>query len=122
VPAGNYARQALAKMSQDPAYGSDFSSRVLANLVSNETDVKQVVTKIELGEADAGIVYKTDALASPGLDTLTIPAEFNVLVSYPISVLADAPDPELARSFVAYVSSSAGQAILAKWGFDTTAR
>ena len=48
VPVGNYSRQALAKMSQDPAFGSDFSTRVLANLVSEETNVKQVVAKVQL--------------------------------------------------------------------------
>ena len=57
VPVGNYARQALEKMSQNPAFGSDFSKRVLANLVSEETNVRQVAAKVQLGEADAGIVY-----------------------------------------------------------------
>ena len=60
VPVGNYSRQALAKMSQDAAFGSEFATRVLANLVSEETNVKQVVAKVQLGEADAGIVYSSD--------------------------------------------------------------
>jgi molybdate transport system substrate-binding protein len=60
VPVGNYARQSLAKMSQDPSFGSQFAERVLANLVSEETNVKQVVAKVQLGEADAGIVYSSD--------------------------------------------------------------
>ncbi len=117
VPVGNYARQVLTKMSQDASYGSDFNSRVLANVVSNETDVKQVVTKIELGEADAGIVYTSDAVAAPELLSLSIPAQFNVTASYPIAVLANAPNMVVAKVFVDYVCSQAGQAILARWGF-----
>ncbi len=72
VPAGKYARKILEKMSQDPTYGEDFSSRVLANVVSNETDVKLAVAKVQLGEADAGIVYFSDAVAAPELKTIEI--------------------------------------------------
>lgn len=118
VPAGSYARQVLAKLSTDSRYGPDFSSRVLANVVSNETDVKQVVAKVELGEADAGIVYVSDAVAAPELIRLTIPAIFNVVASYPIAPLANAPEPALAERFITYVISPTGQAILAKWGFN----
>ncbi len=118
VPAGNYARQMLGKMSQDSSYGSDFSARVLANVVSNETDVKQVVAKVELGEADAGIVYVSDAVAAAGLDTLYIPPAFNISALYPIAPLMQAPEPDLAARFITYVTSPAGQAILAKWGFS----
>jgi molybdate transport system substrate-binding protein len=117
VPAGNYARQIINKVSTDFAFGSDFSTKVLANVVSNETDVKQVVAKVELGEADAGIVYASDKVAAPNLATLPIPDEYNVIAFYPIAVLTDAPEPILARSFEDYVRSPAGQAILQKWGF-----
>jgi molybdate transport system substrate-binding protein len=118
VPAGDYARQVLSKLRQDPLYGSDFSQKALANVVSNETDVKQVVTKIELGVADAGIVYVSDAVAAPDLLTFTIPNEFNATASYPIAVLADAPEPELAKEFLSYITSPAGQQVLRKWGFS----
>jgi molybdate transport system substrate-binding protein len=117
VPAGNYARQLLNKMSSDPAYGSDFSTKVLANVVSNETDVKQVVAKVELGEADAGIVYVSDKFGAPDLASIPIPDEINVTAYYPIAVLTEAPEPILATSFEDYVRSPAGQAILQKWGF-----
>jgi len=117
VPAGNYARQVLANISQDPVYGVNFIERVLANVVSYETDVKQVVTKVELGEADAGIVYTSDAVATPELPTLSIPTNINVTASYPIAVLNNAPEPKLAEAFVAYVISPTGKAILTKWGF-----
>jgi len=118
VPAGNYARQILSNMSKDPEFGADFSEKVLANVVSNETDVKQVVTKVELGEADAGIVYTSDSIASPDLLTISIPDNFNVIASYPIASLTSAPEPQLATAFVAYVTSPAGQAVLIKWGFS----
>jgi molybdate transport system substrate-binding protein len=118
VPAGNYARQILVKINQDAAFGSDYNEKVLANVVSNETDVKQVVTKVELGEADAGIVYASDAVAAPDLITLPIPEKFNVIARYPIAVLSNAPEGKLASSFVDYVLSPDGQALLQKWGFN----
>jgi len=117
VPAGKYAREILEKMSLDPTYGNDFSTRVLANVVSNETDVKLAVTKVQLGEADAGIVYFSDAVAAPGMKTIEIPPDFNVVARYPIVVLANAPQAVLAAEFVACVLSTEGQAILKKWGF-----
>jgi len=118
VPAGNYARQVLSNMSKDPLYGTDFSVAVLKNVVSNETDVKQVVTKVELGEADAGIAYISDASADPNLTTISIPDKFNITANYPIAILSSATEPELAATFVAYVTSPAGQKILVKWGFN----
>jgi molybdate transport system substrate-binding protein len=117
VPAGKYALQILDTMGKDPAYGSDFSPRVLANVVSYETDVKQVVAKVHLGEADAGIVYISDSIAAPELKTIEIPANFNVVARYPVAALTQAPNPGLAGDFIAYVLSSDGQAILKKWGF-----
>jgi molybdate transport system substrate-binding protein len=118
VPAGNYARQILTKMNDDPLYGSDFSKNVLANVVSNETDVKQVVTKVELGEGDAGIVYLSDAIAASNLVTIAIPDKFNVTAHYPIATLTNAPDPKLAQAFIAYIMSSNGQTVMMKWGFS----
>jgi molybdate transport system substrate-binding protein len=118
VPVGNYSRQVLANLSKNPAYGTDFSTKVLANVVSNETDVKQVVAKVDLGEADVGIVYVTDAIAAPDLKTISIPANFNVIAKYPIAPLARSPNADLAAAFVAYVLSPDGQAVLKKWGFS----
>ena len=117
VPAGNYARQILANISADPAYGSGFTTAVLANVVSNETDVRQVVTKVELGEADAGIVYVSDALATQDLETIPIPDKFNIIAKYPIAILANSPNPGLAGGFIEFIMSAEGQAIMEKWGF-----
>lgn len=118
VPAGKYARQILENMSKDSTYGTDFSIKVLANVVSNETDVKQVVAKVQLGEADAGIVYVSDAIAAPRLKTVEIPADLNVVAKYPIAALAKSANPDLAAQFIAYVLSADGQATLKKWGFS----
>jgi len=121
VPAGKYARQILDNMSKDTSFGSDFSTKVLANVVSNETDVKQVVAKVQLGEADAGIAYISDAVAAPELRTIDIPDNFNVIAKYPIAALSNTLQPELAADFITYVLSPEGQAVLKKWGFTPVA-
>ena len=119
VPVGNYSRQALTKMSQDAAFGAEFTTRVLANLVSEETNVKQVVAKVQLGEADAGIVYSSDVTPAVrgAVQVLAIPESFNVIARYPIAVVREAPNAAGARAFIDYVLSPAGQAILTKHGF-----
>ena len=117
VPAGKYARQILDNMSNDPTFGADFGAKVLGNVASNETDVKQVVAKVQLGEADAGIAYVSDAIAAPTLKTIEIPANLNVVARYPIAPLLKSANLDLAAQFVAYVLSADGQATLKKWGF-----
>ncbi|MBN8579722.1 MAG: molybdate ABC transporter substrate-binding protein [Anaerolineae bacterium] len=115
VPVGRYSRESFALM--DTAFGNDFLSTVLANVVSNEDNVKQVVAKVQLGEADAGIVYTSDSVAAPGLKSIEIPAELNVIAKYPIAPLVNSENTELAQVFVDYILSAEGQAILEKWGF-----
>ncbi|MBL8061964.1 MAG: molybdate ABC transporter substrate-binding protein [Anaerolineales bacterium] len=115
VPVGNYARQALDLM--NASFGTDFKDKVLANVVSNEDNVKQVLAKVQLGEADAGIVYTSDVIAAPDLKTIEIPADLNVIARYPIAPLTKSENADLAAKFIEYVLSAEGQAILAKWGF-----
>ena len=115
VPAGRYARQALDLMNGQ--YGSSFKDKVLANVVSNEDNVKQVVAKVQLGEADAGIVYTSDAFAAPDLKTIMIPDEVNVIARYPIAAIAKSANARLADEFIDFVLSADGQAVLQKWGF-----
>ena len=115
VPAGNYALQVLDSL--DANLGDGFKDRVLANVVSYENDVKQVVAKIQLGEADAALVYVSDTAASPDLKMIEIPAENNVIAQYPLAVLTQTRYPALARAFAAYVLSPEGQSVLANWGF-----
>lgn len=115
VPVGNYARQSLEKM--NASFGADFKHKVLANVVSNEDNVKQVVAKVQLGEADAGIVYTSDVVAALDLKSIEIPVDLNVITKYPIAALTASPNANLAADFIAYVLSPEGQAILTKWGF-----
>jgi molybdate transport system substrate-binding protein len=119
VPVGRYARESLDKFAADATYGTDFSSEVLANLVSEEPNVKAVVTKIQLGEADAGIVYVTDVSAdvSGDISQIEIADEFNVIASYPIAVTAEAGEPGPAQAFVSYILSAEGQATMEEFGF-----
>jgi len=119
VPAGNYSRQALMNMSQSPDYGANYGSSVLANVVSQEENVKAVVQKVQLGEVDAGFVYRTDVTAAVAskLTILDIPDPFNVIAQYPIAVVKSSANAAAAQSFVDYVLSMAGQDILAKYHF-----
>ena len=106
VPAGRYARQALD------------AAGVAVTPVSLERDVRAARSKVELGEADASIVYASDIVAAgsrvAGVD---LPAEHNVTATYPIARLAGARNPEVADAFVAFVLSARGQAMLAEYGF-----
>lgn len=106
VPAGRYAREALAK------------AGVVVQSRSDEPSVKAVVGKVGLGEADAGIVYATDAAAARDrLDEVPIPAEHNLLATYPIVAMARGDAPAVGAAFVAFVDSPAGRTVLAKHGF-----
>ncbi|MBZ0150927.1 MAG: molybdate ABC transporter substrate-binding protein [Planctomycetes bacterium] len=107
VPAGRYARQALDQ------------AKVAVASRSDEPSVKAVVSKVALGEVDAGIVYVTDAAgAKDKVDAVAIADEQNVIASYPIVRLqcGHAEDP-VGEQFVAFVLSAAGQAVLARHGF-----
>ena len=115
VPVGNYSLQVLDKL--DASLGGGFKDKVLGNVVSYENDVKQVLTKVQLGEADAGIVYMSDTVSQPGLQKLEIPAENNVIARYLLAVLDQSKKQVPAQAFVAFVLSDDGQSILAKWGF-----
>ena len=105
--------------SHNSVYGDDFSERVLDNLVSEESNVRQVVARIALGEADAGIVYQTDVTDEVRGDVITIPIEdrHNQIATYPIATLDDSALPEFSEAFIAFVRSETGQSILRELGF-----
>ncbi len=106
VPAGKYAAAVLGE------------AGVTAEPVSLEVSVKGVVTKVSLGEADAGIVYVTDVSAAKGaIDGVTIPDDQNVIASYPIATLSDSRYPDDAKAFMDFVLSADGQKVLADYGF-----
>lgn len=119
VPVGAYTRSVLKKMSSDPQYSPGFSERVLANVVSEETNVRQVLAKVLLGEADAGVVYQSDITAknSAELLTLEIPDRFNEIAVYPIAVTAAARNKAAADLYIEYLLGSDGQQILRSHSF-----
>jgi molybdate transport system substrate-binding protein len=106
VPAGKYAKQALD------------AQKVTVKPVSLEDNVKSALNKVVLGEADASIVYATDASsAKDKVDTVEIPAEQNVPATYPVAMVKDAKNAAAAKAFVDYLTSEAGQSKLARFGF-----
>ncbi len=111
VPIREYADQMLANVSPE------FADYVLAHVVSEEPNVRQVALKVQLGEADAGIVYQSDITPSlkDSITILSIPTEYNVIAQFFIAQIAS--ENPAATLFIEYVLSSEGQAILSKWGF-----
>ena len=107
VPAGQYAAQMLA------------DAGVTVSPVSEEVDVKAVVTRVSFGGADAGVVYVTDATAAgDAVDTVTIPTAENIVATYPAATVGSSEQPELANEFVSFLTSPAAQDILRRYGFD----
>lgn len=118
VPVGQYALTFLKQASADPAFGAAYQANVLKNVVSYETDVKAVFAKVQLGEADAGIVYTSDVSTHANeVHEITIPDNLNVIASYPIAPIKHSAHATLANAFIALVLSAQGQAVLAKYGF-----
>jgi molybdate transport system substrate-binding protein len=116
VPVGEYTLKVLDKAAAK--LGGDFRKRVEARIVSRELNVRQVLAKVTLGEADAGIVYRTDARAAGDkVRVVEIPHELNVIAEYPIATTKATTEPELARRFIELVKSPAGVAALHDAGF-----
>jgi molybdate transport system substrate-binding protein len=105
VPCGAYADQAFERAGLDPPSAGDQES------------VKGVLTQVQLGEADAGIVYVTDVRAAEGVEGVDLAPGEQVEASYPASALADASDADLAAAFVAFLTAAEAQSILADLGF-----
>jgi molybdate transport system substrate-binding protein len=106
VPVGKYSQQALEK------------AGVTVKPVSQEQDVKAVVSKVSLGEADAGIVYTTDVTAGGDkVEGVDIPEDQNVVATYPIATVKASKAPDQAQAFMDYVLSDQGQQVLKSYGF-----
>jgi molybdate transport system substrate-binding protein len=105
VPAGDYAREVL------------FDAGVEVSADSEEQDVRAVLTRVATGEADAGIVYESDAASTDAVATVPVPPEFNVVASYPIATVAEADDDDRAQEFVSLVTSEEGRQVLVENGF-----
>jgi molybdate transport system substrate-binding protein len=110
VPAGDYAREILSN--------AGIADAALANVVSNEEDVRAVLTKVLPGDADAGIVYVTDVTTDVGdqVSLIEIPDDVNVIATYPIAVVTGSQEADLAQRFVDFVLGD-GQQTLADFGF-----
>lgn len=114
VPIGKYAEQILQK-AEGTVKG--FSEAVMGNVVSRELTVRHVLSKVALGEADAGIVYRTDAAGSKQVVVVPIPAEFNVTARYPIAVLSGSSAPAMAQEWKDFLVLGEGQKIMQQAGF-----
>ncbi|MFI6345157.1 molybdate ABC transporter substrate-binding protein [Streptomyces sp. NPDC050560] len=107
VPVGNYSKQVLDKQ------------HLKVKPVSQETNVRQVLSKVELGEADAGIVYKTDAATAPDkVDAIDIPDAQNAIAAYPAASLKDSSHAEAAAAFVKWLASAEALKIMTDAGFQ----
>lgn len=115
VPVGRYARQMLRRAGE--ASRGRFEALTMSRVVSEETNARLVRAKVELGEADAAIVYRSDAIASDRVTLVEVPEEHDVRAEYRAGVVAGTAEPELASRFVALLRSPRGQAILARHGF-----
>jgi molybdate transport system substrate-binding protein len=112
--------QIINKLGNDSAYGQDYRMKVMNNIISQETNVNYVVTKVALGEADAGFAYVSDItkeLASK-VDKVEIPDKYNVIAEYPIGILKESKYPDEAKEFIDLVKSGKGAAVLEKYGFS----
>ena len=106
VPCGSAAAKVFA------------NAKITVTPVSQEADVKAVLTKVQLGEVDAGVVYVTDVKAAGDkVKGIEIAGDVNASTSYPIAALTAAPNPAAAAAFVAYVMSAEGKAVLTAGGF-----
>lgn len=122
VPVGRYSRAAVQAARGE--YGSDFAARVLGNLVSEEPSVRQVLVKVRLGEADAGIVYASDVSGNilQDVSAIPIPRTYNQLAGYSIAVTRAAQNAPAAAAFIRYLMSAPGQAALVTHGFIAVAQ
>jgi molybdate transport system substrate-binding protein len=118
VPVGRYSREALDRLAGADEFGPDFATRVLRNVVSQEDNVKAVVAKVQLGEADAGIVYVSDVTPSVRrvVREIPIPDPYNPIATYPVAVLARSSRKPAARAFTDFLLSADGQQLLERHG------
>jgi molybdate transport system substrate-binding protein len=118
VPVGKYTLEMLDKLSADKSYGETFKETVLKNVVSEEENVKSVVSKVRLDQADAGIAYASDVgAAAAEVVSLAIPETVNPTATYPVAALSKAPQAALAKEFIELLLSASGQEVIQKHGF-----
>ncbi len=120
VPVGDYALQIIDKLGNDSAYGPEYKEKVLANIISQETNVNYVVTKIALGEADVGFAYVSDVTLelSSRVSQIEITDEYNIIAEYPIGITTESRYASEALDFINLVKSEEGRAVLERYGFS----
>lgn len=120
VPVGDYALQIIDKLGDDPAWGPEYKEKVLANIISQETNVNYVVTKIALGEADVGFAYVSDVTLelSSRVSQIEIPDQYNIIAEYPMGITTESRYAAEALNFINLVKSEEGRAVLERYGFS----
>lgn len=115
VPVGIYARELLERA--DAQYGGGFADAVRARVVSEEANVRLVLSKVELGEADAAIVYRTDAIASGKVRAISVPKALDVPTEYTVGIVATTSVRDAARDWTELLEGPKGRAALERHGF-----
>ena len=121
VPAGTYTNTVIQKLGQHPGLSESYPDKLKQTIVSEETNVRNVVQKVVLGEADAGFVYLSDTAlpyVSEKVRIINIPDQYNQIANYPATILMESESKELAKGFMEFLKSSKSQGILEKYGFQ----
>ena len=121
VPIAQYAARLVTNLGRLTGYPTDYAARYAANVVSKEANVTAVVTKVGLGEGDAGIAYVTDALASSKVRSIALPDQANVSAAYGGVVVRASRNTTAGAAFLAWLAGKDGQAVLAAFGFQPPA-
>jgi molybdate transport system substrate-binding protein len=118
VPAGRYAREQLERLDSAPGMPHGYARAVLANVVSYEENVRAVVARVQLGEADAGLAYRSDVTpaVAPHVRVLGIPDDWSVTAAYPVAEVAGSSEQAGARAFLKTLLGPAGRRILERHG------
>lgn len=120
VPVGTYFYKALDGALADKTIDQATYDKIKANIKSNELNVKDVVSKVKLGDANVGVVYKTDANNQKELEVVNADEFSKLKVDYPIATVSDSKDKDAAKEFIDYVTKGKGKDILKKYGFTVS--
>lgn len=115
VPIGMYTKRFLELAHRQMR--THFRAEVVERTVSQESNVRQVLAKVELGEADAAIVYRTDASPKREVQVINIPEDLNPRADYHMGMLAQSDQPIYAQKWLRFVASNHGKSVLLKHGF-----
>lgn len=116
VPAGDYARELFERARG--RYGDEFADELQARVVSEEPNVRLILAKVALGEADAAIVYRTDVAASTRTRFVEVPRDLSPPIDYRVGIVVASDRRAPALGFRDFLLSDEGQALLAGHGFE----